>query len=359
MRKKAVLVGLLCASLAGWVSCGSSASHYVYATIPAANQVVAYREDPNSGILSPAYGSPYPGGYGAQYVVVHPSNSFLYVANSGENDVSLFTIDGSDGALTEVTPRTTAGTSPTLLAMDPSGSYLYVANAGSFNISVFSINATGGGLTPVAGSPFSTGISPLDMKLNPAGTSLYVGGAGFPGGVVAVFSVTAGVLSLQSVTDTGSTNPSAIAIDPKGSYLYTGNTSTQQTTGGSISIFTIASTGALTEVSGSPLGETFTNPDALLVDPSGQYLYVANEGSSNVAVYTLSSGFPTVQASSPFGTVAEPSFLAVDPSGKYLLVGSQSSSSIQVFELQQSTGNLFSVSTNKVGNTASSLAVID
>ena len=98
----------------------------------AADQVKAYREDPNSGVLTEIQGSPYPVGDGAHSAVLHPSGKFLYVANPGqhENDISLFTI-AIDGALTEVTPRTPVGVNgsqPEYLAMDPGGSYLYVAN---------------------------------------------------------------------------------------------------------------------------------------------------------------------------------------------------------------------------------------
>src|ERR1700722_18567350 len=145
MLQKALVLIFAVASIASSISCGKTSSHYVYATIPAANQVKAYREDPNSGVLTEIQGSPYPVGDGAHYAVLHPSGKFLYVANPGqqENDISLFTI-AVDGALTEVTPRTSVATSgtpggsggsqPDYLAMDPGGNYLYVANTLSFNI---------------------------------------------------------------------------------------------------------------------------------------------------------------------------------------------------------------------------------
>src|ERR1700691_4960362 len=107
MLQKALVLVFVVASIASCIGCGQTASHYVYATIPAANQVKAYREDPNSGVLTEISGSPYPVGDGAHSAVLHPSGKFLYVANPGqeENDISLFTI-ASNGALTEVTPRT-------------------------------------------------------------------------------------------------------------------------------------------------------------------------------------------------------------------------------------------------------------
>ena len=125
MLQKALVLVFVVASIASCIGCGTTASHYVYTTIPATNQIIAYREDPNSGVLTQIAGSPYPVGDGAHSAVLHPSGKFLYVANPGqlEDDISLFTI-ASNGALTEVTPRTSIGVNasqPELLAMDPAG----------------------------------------------------------------------------------------------------------------------------------------------------------------------------------------------------------------------------------------------
>jgi len=136
MIQKAVVLLLAVASVAACVCCGSTANHYVYATIPQANQVIAFREDPNSGVLIEITGSPYSVGDGANSLVIHPSGKFLYVANPGqeENDISLFNIAATGGFLTEVPPRTSVSpaTLPQFLAMDPAGAYLYVANARGF-----------------------------------------------------------------------------------------------------------------------------------------------------------------------------------------------------------------------------------
>jgi 6-phosphogluconolactonase len=368
MLQKALVLVFVVASIASCIGCGQSASHYVYATIPAANQVKAYREDPNSGVLTEISGSPYPVGDGAHSAVLHPSGKFLYVANPGqeENDISLFTI-ASNGALTEVTPRTSVaplGSLPQLLAMDPAGGFLYVANAGSDNISVFSIDSSTGALTQLANSPFPVGLPPLNIQLTPSGNYLYVtasGGQAGNNGSIAGFSVNAGALTALSAPNPISSdgvNPNGLAIDPSGTYLYAANTSS-----GSISIFTIGSSGALSEVQNSPLADTYTAPVSLILDAKGAYLYVANQGSSNVAVYSISSstGLPTVLTSSTttgaFFTEGNPSFLAADPSGEYLFVGNQGASAgIQAFSV--GSGNLTSIYTYGVGNTPSSIAVL-
>jgi 6-phosphogluconolactonase len=373
MLQKALVLVLVVASVACSVSCGKTGSHYVYATIPAASQLVVFREDPYSGVLTQLDESPYTVGNGAQSVVIHPSGKYLYVANPGqeENDISLFDIN-SDGTVSEVTPRTASGNLPYLMAMDPAGNYLYVANVSSNNISVYSINTTGsqttppGSLTPVAGSPFQINLSAKSMQLSPSGSFLYVSAPSAVTGIIAVFSVNAGVLSSApiSITSTADNNPAAIAISPNGSYLYTANS-----TASSISIYCIApaacwsgtpgTPGTLQQVPQSPLNDTSQHPVALILDHTGGYLYVANQGSSNIGTYSITSstGFPVEITDSPFGSESNPSFLAADPNGNYLFVGNQGSSAgVQAFG--NSAGSLNTIATYGVGNSPTWIAVL-
>lgn len=361
MLQKALVLFLVIASIAGFIGCGSTSSHYVYATIPVANQIVAYREDPNSGVLTQIAGSPYSVGDGARSLALHPSGKFLYAANPGqnENDISLFTI-ASNGALTEVFPRTSLtsnASQPLLLLMDPTGSFLYVANSGSKNISVFSIDSGSGALTPVANSPFFFGEVPLNMQLTPSGNFLFVTIASSSSGSIVGFSLNAGTLTQASVTPSDGVNPYGLAIDPSGTYLYTANSGSN-----SVSIFSIDSAGVLKEVQGSPLA-VGSVPVTLILDPQGKFLYVANQGSNNVAAYSINAttGLPDILTTSTttgtFSTESSPSFLVADPGGKYLYVGNQGSSAgIQAFGV--SGGTLTALSTYGVGNTPSSIVVL-
>jgi len=95
------------------------------------------------------------------------------------------------------------------------------------------------------------------------------------------------------------------------------------------------------------------------VDNSGKYLFVANEGSNNVAGYSIDSdGGLTILTNSPFGTNSQPSFIASDPGGNYLFVGNQASGAmIQSFNLATSSGTLTTVQSYSVGNAPTSIAV--
>jgi len=349
LRKTAPLV-VLCLALAGLVSCGSSASHYVYLALPGTNNgaIAAFREAGSSGVLTPLPGSPFTAGQGAHGVVIHPSNKFLYVTNSIANTVSLFTIAG-DGSLTEVTPATQTGAGPNVVVMDTAGSFLYVANSLAGNISVFSITSGSGALTPVAGSPFQIGATALAMALSPSGNFLFVA-SGVNQGLISVFGVNVGVLSaVGSPVKINQQNPVAIAVDATGGFLYTANS-----IDGTISSFTIDSSGGLTQQNNSPLAINLAGPTALLIDQLGPWLYVA--ASSDIAAYSLpSSGAPTLLsgAGSPFASTS-PLLLAEDPSGKTLFaVNATTITSYAVTRSGTTAGALTSVTSTPVSAPAS------
>ena len=353
MLKKAAALFLACASIAMWVGCTSTANgRYLYAAIPNSNDIVAYREDPNSGALTALAGSPITAGPAVQSLVLHPSKKFLYAANSGvfPGNISLFTI-ASGGGLTEVTPRTNGGTAPTLLVMDAAGAFLYVGNSGSFDISVFSIDASSGVLSPVPGSPFSVGLSPQNMALTPSGNFLYVTGEGTQG-YIEGFPITNGTLGTPTIAFTGN-DPYGLAIDSTGTYLYTANKEDN-----SISEFTINSDGSLSALANSPIGLQYNAPVSLAIDKSGKYLYAAMQGSSNMEGFSIGSdGGLILLSTSPFATGAQPLFITSDPSGEYLFVGNQQSPVVQSFSLDTGSGTLTSVSSYGVPGTATSIGI--
>jgi 6-phosphogluconolactonase len=363
MVKRAAALFLVCVSLATWVGCGPTSSNYMYAAIPGSNEIVVYREDPNSGILTQLVGSPILAGPAVQALVIHPSGKFLYAANSGEGDVSLFTIS-TGGGLTEITPRTVVGNSPTLIAMDAAGTFLYVGNSGSNSISVFSISASTGALTPVvqtSGQTAPIGLSPINMEVSPSGGVLYVTGGVSIGnisqGIIEAFSLTQGVLSVLPTSPyfTG-INPYGLAIAPKGGFLYTANNIDD-----SISEFTIEADGSLAPFASS-IGQPSqdSGPRALQIDKSGTYLYVANQASTFVTGYSIGSdGALTGLTTNPFGTGSGPSVMANDKAGKYLFVGNQKqgATTVQSFSLDAGSGQLTSVATYNLPGAPTSLAV--
>ena len=360
MLKKAAALVVVCASVSAWLGCGSTKSRFLYASIPSSNTIVAYREDPNSGVLTQLSGSPISAGSAIEALAMHPSGKYLYAANSGSNNISEYTIS-TTGALTEVTPRTNAGTSPTLLSMDSAGSFLYAVNSGSSDISVYSIDSSTGQLTPVAqtsGATAPIGVQAMNLALTPSGNFLYVTGevgsaGGTSTGVIEAFPVSQGVIGPLPVANspffTGN-NPLGLAIDSSGSHLYTANKQDN-----SISGFTINADGSLAAI-GPAIGTSFSAPVALLVDKSGKYLYVANQGSSNVGAFNIgTNGGLTLLSGSPFSTGSQPGVLATDSSGNYFFVGY--ASAIQSYALSSGSGSLTSIATYTISATPTSIVI--
>jgi 6-phosphogluconolactonase (cycloisomerase 2 family) len=80
----------------------------------------------------------------------------------------------------------------------------------------------------------------------------------------------------------------------------------------SVSAYAInTSTGALTALSGSPFAAG-TEPEAIAVDPTGKFLYVANHIGNNLSAYMINpssgilstvGGSPVAAGSSPVGVI--------------------------------------------------------
>jgi 6-phosphogluconolactonase (cycloisomerase 2 family) len=355
MLRKATSLVVVCLALAGLISCGSTSSHFVYVALPTTNSgsIAAFREAGSSGVLTAVPGSPFTGGQGTHGIAIHPSNKFLYVTNSNENSVSLFTI-ASDGSLTEVTPRTTigVGAGPNLVLVDSTGSFLYVANSLAGNISVFSISSSNGALTAV-GTPVAVGATPLAMTFSPSGNLLFIT-SGTNQGLISIFNVSSGVLSAaSSPVPINQSDPDALVVDSTGGFLYTANFQS-----GTISIFSITTNGTSTQLTqqvNSPLAINFTSPSALLIDQLGPFLYIAD--SSNIAGYSLTTaGAPTLLTSSPF-TATAANLLAQDPSGKVIFVVSSTAITSYTIGSSPVPGTLTSLRSVTPGSSPASIAV--
>ena len=99
-----------------------------------------------NGALKEITGSPFTSQLGPKSIVVDPSNTYVYVANSTANVITGYTL-GTGGTLTPLsTSPFTAATNPIAMSLDSTGKYLFVAsNGGSPDLEVFSFDVTNGG----------------------------------------------------------------------------------------------------------------------------------------------------------------------------------------------------------------------
>jgi 6-phosphogluconolactonase len=216
-------------------------------------------------------------GYGPAAVAMDPAGRFLYVAEYESNEVVTFQIDRNTGDL-GLTSNVPAGIQPNAITVDFTGLYIYAANYDSSNISGYAIDTNNGTLTQIAGSPFSTGTEPANVSAT--GTVVYdlTGSLAMYG-----YSINGSSGSLTAVPGSPFDDPEAtnvlnsLKLDPIHNLLfYTGVGFSGGTDG--IFAWTIASNGSVTQ-SYSAIG-VVTNPSALALDPSFQYLYVCDWSAS-------------------------------------------------------------------------------
>lgn len=88
----------------------------------------------------------YTGAKSGAAIRIHPNKKYLYTSDRGNNSISLFYINSSDGRLKYVETFSCNGDSPRDFQIDPSGCFLFCANEASNSISIYSINQSNGSL---------------------------------------------------------------------------------------------------------------------------------------------------------------------------------------------------------------------
>ena len=145
-------------------------------------EIVWFARDP----LTDAIGMPVTvptGGNSPQGIRVTPDGKFVVVANQGTNNVSVFSLDASTGAMTAVpgSPFSASG-QPGPVAIDPpltpttaqSSKFVIVGDTGADSLSTYAIDSAGS-LTPVgAPTPLGTNAQPLSITVDPQGKFIYV-----------------------------------------------------------------------------------------------------------------------------------------------------------------------------------------
>jgi 6-phosphogluconolactonase len=200
---------------------------------------------------------------------------------------------------------------PTAVSVLPSGNFVFVSAYDSSvtphvgYVFAFAVG-TGGVLSPVAGSPFSAGIQPSALATDAGGNYLYA--TDFTGNVILGYSVSSGVLTpLSGSPYPAGTAPSAIAVSRAYNYAFV-TSSTDST----VTVYSV-SNGVLTRLSSYAVG---AQPVAIGVDPSTQrYIFTANYLGNNVSGFELQKADGTLFLSqgTPFPSNAQPTAVAAIP----------------------------------------------
>ncbi|MCU7807079.1 MAG: lactonase family protein, partial [Candidatus Thiodiazotropha sp. (ex Semelilucina semeliformis)] len=265
---------------------------FAYTSNSTTSDISGYAINTGTGVLSPLSGTPIATGVGPESITVDPSGRFVYTANVTDliESISSFSIDRTNGALTRLPGPSVTSDDPISIAIDPTGRFAYVASTSPTNsVSAFTIDPASGALAAI-GTPIAAGSAPNSVAIDPTGRFVYVANVGIGSYNVSAYQIdlTTGALAIVpgSPFDAGSA-PFSITVDPLGEYVYVANQSSR-----TISPYTInQNNGALTPIPippGQPI-LTELNPQSITVDPTGQYVYVANGDSDSISRYLINA----------------------------------------------------------------------
>jgi 6-phosphogluconolactonase len=300
---------------------GGTTGNFVYVANQAASSIGGFSI--GAGTLTQVSGAPLAAGYKPLSMVVTPSNTLLYVGSA--TGVFVYFIN-SDGSLT--TPATgsqPAGVFATSMTVSPDGQWLIVLDGTTQQLDIFQINASTGALSSVT-APATYSITsgtwqPTMVRFSPDGTLIFAA-LGTGGDAVFTFNTATGVaVSSQSLsTGNSATGDYGLVVDSKTAYLYVARSGTN----GGIAAFSIGAGGTLTPVTGSPFAAG-SGTFAVTLDKTGTYLYAANRTDGSISGYTIVPGTTVAALSltplggSPYPSGAGVQALGADATGKFVL----------------------------------------
>jgi 6-phosphogluconolactonase (cycloisomerase 2 family) len=311
---------------------------FAYATNETDKTISEWTITDSTGVLTAVSGSPVSDTNGPKLIAAAPSGAFVYNANAN-NTISEYTVNATTGALTLVSGSPIKGFgSVNSLVVDPSSSYVLVLDSTKQTLDSYSINPKTGALTSLSGAnvvPNATMVA-----LDPTGIVAVVTSAS----VVDTYRFTSGQV-IPLVAGTGTVPAIATAIDQSSQYFFAAEPGSNSIV--SFNLFTNVQLSTAT---------TGNGPSAVLAEPSGKYVYVANQTDGTISAYTLNNSTGALTAigtavAAGTGTNA----LSYSNDGKYLYATNGTEGTVTTFTIN-ANGSLTGAGTTTAGTLPSSIA---
>ncbi|MEZ4220065.1 MAG: lactonase family protein [Polyangiaceae bacterium] len=268
--------------------------------------------------------------------------TYVYVGSSkgGADNIDRFTLDPTSGKLTAL-GRTTSGGTADFMALHPSQDLLYVADTQNDEARAFSLDRATGALSAMG----SVGLSgaPVYLTVDKTGKHLLV--AHYNQGKADVVALGAnGALGALTDTQSPGSKSHCIVLDPSGSYVFVPNN-------GSNTISQYVYDDGAGKLTANAPGSVATSDGPRHMDfhPSKPFAYVMNEQGTSMTAYAFDAAKGTLteietEESLP-ASVTAPSTGAdvhVHPNGKFVYGSnrSQDQSTLVIFSIDPSTGAL-------------------
>ncbi len=293
-------------------------------------------------------------------IAANPNGKFLYTANEREfnevmgTKVSTFAIDQQTGALTLLKRTVSGGDGPAHVLIDPTGKVAIVNNYRGGNVAVMPILADGtlgepnmvdqhtghGGNAKRQPSPH-----PHHAILTADGKYAITTDNGNDQVMVYHFDAAKGTITPNdppSFKEKPANAPWHIVLHPNGKFAYVTNEIPSTVTAFSFD----ESDGTLHEIETIPTvtGDVDKNePSEIKIDKAGKFLYIANRGRDDIAIFAIDQNKGTLKLVEYIPTGGKtPRNIAFDPTGNFMLVGNQFSNTLVAFKVDSKTGHLTS-----------------
>jgi 6-phosphogluconolactonase len=343
-----------------WTGIEASAGGAVYTmTNASSNEVMAYTRAANGTLTLLGSYSTQGSGNSAVLdsqgsVMLTPDDRYLFVVNSSSNEVTSFAVQ-PNGSLVFVDKVGSGGIEPVSLSVY--GSLLYVLNASGTtpNITGFSIGS-GGTLTAIRGAVgnlSSSSAAPAQVGFNPDGTILVV--TERETNKIDTYTVNSdGIPRGPLVQNSNGEEPFGFAFDNHGHLIVS------ESTASALSSYSVSSLGVLTVISGSvsdmqkqACWVANTNNSTF----PAQHSYTANAGNGTISSYTIgSTGALTLLNARVATGIPDDSDMALVANSTYLYEIQTTKGTITGYQVS-STGSLSRVtSVTGIATTAYGLA---
>jgi 6-phosphogluconolactonase len=292
------------------------------------------------------------------FIAVSANNDYLYAGTDtrtkGEGSVSAFDINKSTGKLTFINKQPSGGSNPLYVEVAPNNTLLLAANYGSGSFSMFKLMPDGSISERMGGQQYEgSSVNPERQEQSHPHMATIVPYSPFiivtdlgTDKVMVYFSFSQSGLQLKTTIDTtggaiiAGNGPRHIVVDPKGKYAYL-----LEELSGTIAVFSfnVGDMALVERVAMHPESAQgpFSGAD-IHFSPDGNYLYASNRGNeNNIVIYKVnkrSGRLGLVGYQSTLGST--PRNFTIDPTGNYLLVANQSTGNVVVFKRDKKSGLL-------------------
>ncbi|MGH9595284.1 MAG: lactonase family protein [Edaphobacter sp.] len=300
---------------------GGSTGNQVYVANKTASSLGGFSI--GTGTLTTVSNSPMAAGYVPLSMVVTPSNGLLYVGAA--NGIFVYFINANGSLTAPSKGAQQVAVWATSVDVSPDGQWLIALDGTTQQLDIFQINASTGALTSVTSPATYSATSgvwqPSQVKVSQDGTLIFAA-LGTGGDVVFTFNTTNGTAVLSQTLATGNktTGDYGLAVNSKTTYLYIARSGAN----GGVAVFSIGSGGSLTPVTGTPFAAG-SGTFSVALDSTGTYAYAANRTDGTISGYTIVPGATaaaltlTPLSGSPYASGSGVQSIGIDRTGKYLL----------------------------------------